>query len=76
MIVHFTNNALGILMGWCAANNIACPSGLGWAIREHGDAWSYEPTWTAISALISIAMIMILFNRSEGTRQVVLAEMA
>ncbi|MEZ6133981.1 MAG: ABC transporter permease subunit/CPBP intramembrane protease [Pirellulaceae bacterium] len=76
IIVHFINNALGITLAWCGANSVALPRGLSWAIHAEGGEWSYEPTWIAISAFLSIAMFMILFTRSQDTQQSVLVEMA
>jgi hypothetical protein len=63
-------------MAWCAKNSLAVPDALSWAIEAGVEGWSYQPEWQFISIVLSIALFLILFQRSRQTERVVLAEMA
>jgi sodium transport system permease protein len=76
IIVHCINNGLSLTMAWCAKNSLAVPDALSWAIEAGVEGWSYQPEWQFISIVLSIALFLILFQRSRQTERVVLAEMA
>ncbi len=76
ILVHAINNTLSLSMAWCAANHVGLPTSLNWAISTQGDAWVYRPEWIAVSVLLSLAMLAVLFRRNADTQQVVQAEMA
>lgn len=76
IIVHLINNALGIGLAWCAAKELAIPPTLSWILVDREDQWEYSISWTLLSIVISIAMFVVLFRRSDTTEQVVQAEMA
>ncbi len=76
IIVHGINNSLSLTMGWYGRKHQEVPDGLSWIFSSSGDAWSYQPTWHFTSIVLSIAMMMILFQRSRRTERNVLAEMA
>ncbi len=76
MIVHAINNTLSLTLAWCATNQVSLPDTLQWAISADGGEWSYQPEWIAMSVFMSLALLVVLFRRSAGTRQTVQAEMA
>lgn len=79
IVVHAVNNGLSLTMAWCGAREIreiSVPDALSWAIRQDPEGWSYRPQWQFISVVLSIALMLILFQRSRRTERVVLAEMA
>jgi sodium transport system permease protein len=76
MIVHVTNNSLGLILAWCSANSVHLPANLRFFVQADGSDWGYQPAWAAISVVISFAMFVVLFRRSKVTQQAVVAEMA
>lgn len=76
ILVHSINNALSLTMAWCAKNSLAVPDAISWAVEAGHDGWSYRPEWQFISIVLSIALFLILFQRSRQTERVVLAEIA
>jgi len=76
IVVHAINNSLSLMMAWCGAHKIPVPDALSWALRVDPDGWCYRPQWQFMSIVLSIALMLILFQRSRRTERVVLAEMA
>lgn len=76
ILVHFVNNGLTLCMAWCGAHEMPIPNALNWAIQVDIEGWSYRPQWQFMSIVLSIALMMILFQRSRQTERVVMAEMA
>jgi sodium transport system permease protein len=75
IIVHLINNALTLTMAWCGENQTAVPDLLTWIFKADADGWSYQPSWHFTSIVLSIALMLILFQRSRRTERSVLAEM-
>ncbi|MEM8734850.1 MAG: ABC transporter permease subunit/CPBP intramembrane protease, partial [Planctomycetota bacterium] len=76
IVVHFINNALSLTMAWNAANGVAIPSAISWAVTEQDGSWAYESTWITMSIMLTIALMMVLVRRSEATRKFLQAEVA
>jgi sodium transport system permease protein len=76
MIVHVINNSLTLGLAWSASHQIGLPPALSWMLHDRGGHWEYSLPWTLLSIVISIAMFVVLFRRSNTTEQVVQAEMA
>jgi sodium transport system permease protein len=76
IIVHFINNALTLTMAWCSERQTAVPEMLSWVIKADADGWSYHPSWHFSSIVFSVALLLIIYQRSRHTERSVLAEMA
>jgi sodium transport system permease protein len=76
IIVHAISNSLTLSMAWCGRKGMDVPNALSWAIEANQDGWAYLPQWQFMSIVLSVALLLILFQRSRQTQRVVLAEMA
>lgn len=76
IIVHLINNTLSIALPWCAIHHAEVPTPLQWAVNSESSDWSYQPQWVAVSIFLSLALLIVLFQRDKETRLTVQAEMA
>jgi sodium transport system permease protein len=76
IIVHAISNTLTLTMAWCGKNGMTAPMLVKWAIEDKADGWAYSPQWQFISIMLSVSLLLILFQRSRQTQEVVMAEMA
>ncbi len=75
--VHFIINSLSLSMAWAAKRmGGGVPSSLTWAIQVGPEGWEYSHEWHFMSVVLSIALLLILFQRSHQTERAVMAEMA
>ena len=76
MVIHVTNNALSVSLGWLAHRQAALPESSDWFISVDSAGWHYQPTWITLSILIALAMVAILWRRTPITQRRVEVEMA
>ncbi|MBX3422350.1 MAG: CPBP family intramembrane metalloprotease [Pirellulaceae bacterium] len=76
IVVHAISNALSLSLAWGSRNCTEIPDFLSWAVESGPQGWTYVPHWQFTSVVLSIALFLILFQRSQKTERVVLAETA
>jgi sodium transport system permease protein len=76
ILVHMINNGLTLTLAWCGNRSLEVPDLLRGIIVAGQDSWSYQTGWHSTSVVLSIALLLILFQRSRRTERSVLAEMA
>ena len=68
IVFHLINNTLSITLAWCAANSVSMPSMIRWALDENEGAWEYNPSWVAMSMMLSIALFFVIV-RGSGSEE-------
>ncbi len=76
IIVHVINNSLSLIMSWCGNNKQEVPEWLNWIFQQGTEGWTYNTSWHSFSIVLSIALMLILFQRNRRTQRNVVAEMA
>ncbi len=76
MVIHVTNNALSVSLGWLAHREVALPESAEWFLAVEKTGWHYQPAWITLSVLVAIAMVAILWRRSPIAQRLVETEMA
>lgn len=76
IIVHVINNSLSLTMSWCGNRKVEVPEWLNWIFQTGTEGWVYNNSWHFTSIVLSIALMLILFQRNRRTERNVVAEMA